>query len=1048
MKTLRYLGISAAVLIALLFITVLIFLQLDPNHYKGFIEQQVSELTGREFRIDGNLQIEFSLQPSIRVEKVSFANTDWGRQPDMLSLDLLQLRIQLRPLLDRQLIVEQLLLENVYLSVEQDEQGHLNWQLEKLSSSDEQSTPEPADGEPFQMPVLPVLKDIRFDTINVYYHDAGEPIESDILLDELRLSNAGIDEAINISASGQVNGHPYALSGKTEFLSEVTSENLIDQGVSIKIDADALGIIASVDGVIKHPAEASGINIDASIEAEDLDHSFTILTGQSIYQYLHKDDQALSLSLSASLSDDDRRYILSDLSVNMAGSDISGDISYRDGASRPEIIAELSSGKIDLDRILPETAEARTDDERTESSGSEPLTKITLPTAKLPLHLLGTVDAKIKYTIGEFHYDIYSPRSISLDASLSDRILEVRTFDLKLDGTPIRSSLKLDATTPPAKHQLTLGIEQLQLQSLAERLEVDQIDSGIFTAIMDLSSRGDNVDSIVRSLSGEANLRLSESVLKQAIDDRTYTANINKLEILFSGMGKPTTYRLTGAIDEQPIALDGRLDSPQAILDNSPVDIGLKLSAVKADLRLTGRIDRPLQADRAELDIDLQLPRPRQSIIALSTLIPAVELKQATPKHPTKLVAQVTAMNKAYDIKKLRLDIGQSDLSGDVSVDLTGDKPSIIADFESDLIDLNELVPATRITAQDQAPPEESPLGTKEPVDEKTAKRLFPDEPLPTLAALDEFELDLDYQLKKLTSNQQTIDNVLLHMRLKDSLLIIDPISIDFAKGTIHSRLELNTVGTPRFMFENEVIKLDYDRLMAILGTKEYARGEMDAKVELNGSGESIREMMASLDGSIRMTTVDGELNSESLKLLSKDIVSVIPFTDTSNRQKINCGVVQMNIKDGIASTHSMVINTGAISALGTGDIDLTDETLSLYVAPRTQRTSFIDIALVPVNITGPLNNPSVRPDVAGSTLSTTRTATNVGLTIATGGIWLLAEGMTKDLWSRFVDDTDYCAEALAGKKIVPRRIDLAAEKEKAEQKEIDEALGDDDYEW
>jgi uncharacterized protein involved in outer membrane biogenesis len=279
---------------------------------------------------------------------------------------------------------------------------------------------------------------------------------------------------------------------------------------------------------------------------------------------------------------------------------------------------------------------------------------------------------------------------------------------------------------------------------------------------------------------------------------------------------------------------------------------------------------------------------------------------------------------------------------------------------------------------------------------------------------------------------------------LKDSHLIIDPLSIDFSQGTIITKLELVSDKKLHFELDTEIIKLRYDRLMAILGTREYAKGELDAQLKLVGYGDTMSSLMASLNGSVRMTTVDGVLDSNSLKYLSKDLMSTLPFTDTSDRQNIKCGVMQFNISDGVAVAHSMVVNTGAVSALGTGSVDLKKETLSLYVAPRSKRTSVLKIALVPVNITGPLSSPSVTPDVAGSTISTTKTATNISLTVVTGGVWLLAEGLTNDLWDKFVDDTDYCARALAGDRIEPARIKLESEDDEDEDDES-EFLGDEE---
>jgi uncharacterized protein involved in outer membrane biogenesis len=1055
LKTLRYIGIFTAVVISLLLLTILIIPQIDANRFKGVIETQISELTGRQFTIEGELYIEYTLPPLIRAEKIRFSNSDWGKQPDMLSIDLIQLKTKLIPLFDGELIIDQLLVEGAYISVEHNSQGEINWQLDKLASTEPPVT-DAEQSERFQMPVLPVLKDIRFDNVNFYYLDEKDGIESDVIIDQFRIANAGIDEAINLSASGQVNQNPYSFSAKTEFLSQVTKQNLIDQGVAVKLHADALDVVIAIDGTIRHPAEARGIEIDAMIDADDLDNTFKILTGQSIYKYLRQSEQPLAVKASAKLKDSDDSYRLSGLSLKLAGNDVAGDLSYRDRDGRPQIMADLKSDRIDLNQILPDSRRAqpakqsaKQEAATTTDSKTKPVSSIQLPKQKLPFDLLNMVDAEIKFRITEFHYDDYSPRSITLDARLNDRRLEVQTLDLEVDGTPIRSSLKIDSKTEPVQLHATLGIEKLQLQPLAHKLDIGQLKSGILTSIINLKSSGDNIDAIVRKLSGEANFRLSDTRIEHAIDGQTRLADIENLEVIFTGMKQTLKLELTGKVDSQSVALSAVIDPPLAILDNTILETSIKLEAVKTRLAIDGRVDKPLSMENAQLKIGMDIPQPRQTVLALSEIIPGVQLTNLTPKLPTRIQTGLHATSGGiYDLRNLRIDVGRNDLSGDIHIELGDDKPSIQADLVSESINLNELVPATRINPQEETVVDESPFGTEETQTTTERKKIFPDKPLPALKALDEFELDLDYQLKQLTSNQQTIDNIVLRLVLKDSLLTIDPVQIDFAEGTIRSRLEVNTVGTPRFTLDKKIIKVDYDRLMAIMGTKEYARGEMDAEIRLSGNGETIRELMASLDGMIRVTTVDGELNNESLKLLSQDIVSVIPFTDNSSRQKIHCGVVQMNIEDGIASTHSMVINTGAISALGTGDINLANETLSLYVAPRTKRTSVIKLALVPVNITGPLSTPSVRPDVAGSTISTTKTATNVGLAIATGGIWLLAEGLTNDLWDQFIDNTDYCEKALAGEKIVPRRIDLAAEKKKAEQKEIDELLDDEGYDW
>jgi len=1018
----RYLWITITVLIGLLLLLVLIISQVNLNQFKETIETQITELTGRQLNLDGNLHLELSLHPALSIENASFANAPWGKQPHMLSLEKLYVKIDLMPIFDKQLVVEQLLLDGVDLSVEINTEGQINWQLEKFSGIEQSTVIEKTESKPFQLPFLPILKQVKFDTVRFYYNDSMSEIQTDIVVESLRLSNPGINKAINFSANGSVNQHPFEFTGETSFLTEVTTQNLMDQGLKIKASADALGITLAVDGEIEDPVAVEGINVAILLEADDLDKTFTIATGKSIYQFLRKSSKPLSLNLSARLKDITGGYALSKIKFNLADNNLNGELSFFDHPDRPEIIAKLDSRKININQLLPEKSKQRKQSKKntgTESPG------IKLPETALPFDLLKSLDADINLTIGEVLIDEFNPATIILNASLKDGLLKVKRLDLNLGGAPIRSSLTIDSREKTPRISIRLDINNLQLGLITQQLQLDQIKTGTLQSKINLKTRGKNIKSLLLGLKGEANFQLDDVSLEQQIKDRIHKATIKQLNLNYFGINEPLKYNMNGNIDREPLTLSGQLESPASIINNKTLGVKLKLDIFNADLEIEGSIDNPLQADSAKLNFTLDIPEPRTSIIQISHLVPKVQLNEKTPKLPVTLQGLLTVSPDTYRFENLQIKAGDSDLSGNIFTDLRGEKPFIDAKLESQLLDLNALVPATRRKITDETHHTEPPLDDEEEIDETETTKIFSTEPLPAFDALDNIDINLIYNLKKLTSNKQSINNIYLNLALKNGLLRLAPLSIELANGTIESKLELSTINKPHFKLDTKIIKLNYGRLMKMLGTKEYARGELDAEINLTGEGDSIRTLMASLNGTVRVTTVNGVLDSDSLKLLSRDLVSIIPFTDTSNRQKINCGVVQFDIQEGIATTHSMVVNTGAISALGTGDINLANETLSLYIAPRSKRTSVIKIALVPVNITGPLSSPTVTPDIAGSTISTTRTATNIGLTIATGGVWLLAEGFTNDLWDKFIDNTDYCARALAGDRIVPTRIKL-----------------------
>lgn len=1071
----RYLGLSLAAFISfllilplILFLLSLAFNQMDQNRFRSSIEQQVSELTGRQLKIDGDLHLELSLQPSLSIEKVTFANATWSDRPQMLTLDKLYLKADLLPLFQDRLVVEQLVLQGAEISIENNPDAQLNWQLQTITADSPDRQADTADKPPLQLPYLPVLKQLQFDTIHIYYSDAVSAIRTDTSIDKLTLMNPDNAKATAIEATGSINQHPFSITGQSRFLADVTPENFTEQSLELTLAVDALYLDLNVSGEIANPAAGNGIDAVLSLHADDLEQTFIAATGQSIYRYIKKSDQPLVLDLSAKLSDiasdhspdgqkfsgnehnnhEFNSYELNDIRLKLGDNDLGGKLSYREGRERPMVKAELASRNLDINALLADDVnhDARKQQQSASTKGRPRQTGITLPDTPLPFAMLSSLDADIKLNIDVLRIDVFTPEAIKLDATLRSGLLTVKQLDLKLNKSAIRSSIIIDSRNDRTRIKSTLITDRLPLRPIMNRLQIDQLKSGTLHTRLNLHTRGNTIKSLVFNLKGNSDVRLDHAVLQTTARKSDHTARIKQLNMHFKDMREPLAFDLDATVDDEALSLSGKLNSITSLLHNRPTDITLDLAALKSMLTAQGRIDRPIDADSADIEISLHIPDPKTTVLKLSHFIPEIKQNEKLAGVPIEVHSKLTASTHRYHFDNLSLKAGNSDLSGSILADLSSTKPFIDASLESRLIDLNALVPATRLE-NDNTGKNARSRPDEDQSDKSSDVKLFSDKPLPAFGILDEFDINLAYTLQKLTSNDQVIDNITLKLTLKDSLLTLDPLQIDFSGGTIYSKLSLSAIGKPRIRLDTRISKLDYDRLMTILGTREYARGKMDAEIVLDGEGRSVSELMASLNGMVRATTVDGILDSDSLKLLSQDIVSIIPFTDSSNRQKIYCGVIQFDIKNGIATSHAMVINTGAISALGTGDIDLKDETIDMYVAPRSKRTSVIKIALVPVNITGPLSDPSVTPDLAGSTISTTKTAANIGLTIATSGIWLLAEGFTNDLWDKFIDDTDYCARALAGDRIAPQRIRLQEESTSEDNDDTD-LFDDDDGGW
>ena len=193
-------------------------------------------------------------------------------------------------------------------------------------------------------------------------------------------------------------------------ISTIPGGNVVEMG-------DALGVKLIVDGVIKDPISVEGVNIDVSLNTADLNETFMLATGQSLYQYLPKSDEALLLAFTANLADVARGYELSAMKLKLADTDVAGDLSYVNQAGRSLVTAKLHSDKVNLNRFVAKLtgeADPPINKERPENNKNA---AIELPDTELPFELLKSLDAVIEYSIGQFQFSQFEPKAIKLNAT-------------------------------------------------------------------------------------------------------------------------------------------------------------------------------------------------------------------------------------------------------------------------------------------------------------------------------------------------------------------------------------------------------------------------------------------------------------------------------------------------------------------------------------------------------------------------------------------------------------------------------------------------------
>ena len=160
-----------------------------------------------------------------------------------------------------------------------------------------------------------------------------------------------------------------------------------------------------------------------------------------------------------------------------------------------------------------------------------------------------------------------------------------------------------------------------------------------------------------------------------------------------------------------------------------------------------------------------------------------------------------------------------------------------------------------------------------------------------------------------------------------------------------------------------EVLNLDYGHLQEAVTDGAFAHGDADIHLTLEGKGRSESELRRSLQGRLSVIAAKGELTSSSLNFWGGGLVNaLIPNKDKAKELRLNCALMDFDIKQGIGKAKSLFLDTKRVQVVGKGKFNLVDETIDLVLTPNAKSTALFDVATA-INVTGPLTDPKVSPN-------------------------------------------------------------------------------------
>lgn len=442
----------------------------------------------------------------------------------------------------------------------------------------------------------------------------------------------------------------------------------------------------------------------------------------------------------------------------------------------------------------------------------------------------------------------------------------------------------------------------------------------------------------------------------------------------------PLKISIDGEFNKAPFKVSGTvgaladLQAPKA-----PFPIDIEASAGGATIKAKGSIAQPA----AVKGIDLNLSVEGKTLADLAVFAPGLPVI-----GPYSLSGHVGDKDANIVVSQLKAALGKSDLAGDVTL-VKADRPTIKANLTSNVIDLAELQGAAggNASAPGAAGGGDTKAGGKiesGPAAKANDGRLFSDAPLP-VAGLKAANADVKIAAAKILSNGPPLQNVNVTLSLVNGKLTINPLTADVVGGHIDGNTVLDASGaTPMLALNAKAKDLDVATLVKDMKVEQKVTGKANFEGVANGTGESVRAIMAGLDGHTDLRIDDMRVDNTLMKIVMADLAKAV--VGQGDASKIRCVVSKFDISKGLATSKQLTIDTESVTIQGKGTINLGTEQLDLYLDPSPKAAAVADLA-IPVRVGGTLASPKAAPDAAALAKKLGSTVTGVAGAVTGGGI-------------------------------------------------------------
>jgi uncharacterized protein involved in outer membrane biogenesis len=425
-------------------------------------------------------------------------------------------------------------------------------------------------------------------------------------------------------------------------------------------------------------------------------------------------------------------------------------------------------------------------------------------------------------------------------------------------------------------------------------------------------------------------------------DDKLFTDG----EIVVDAKGTYAAAPITGRF------IGGALLSLRDPATPYPIDLHIQNGTTTASL--VGTIENPETFAGAHLKLSFAGQNMADLYQLTGVPIPA------TP--PFSLTGNLDYSKSAIRFDDFSGRVGSSDLEGSIAEIPGSPRRQINADLTSRRVDLTDLAGFLGGTPGKTTTPGQDAATREKVAAANASPSLLPEQTF-NLPKINIANVDLRYRGEHIINRDVPLDNIEVHLIIKDGRITVDPLNFGVGGGTVASDFDLDPVDNVLHTRANiDFRRLSLARLMA--ATHSFAgSGTVGGSAHLVTTGNSVATMLGRGNGGLQLFMQHGGNISALLVDLAGLQVgdAILSALGVPNQTNVQCLVSDFVLTDGVVDTKALLLATPEANILGDGSVNLAAQTLDLHL--HTDATHFsIGSLSTPINIGGTLKHPSVLP--------------------------------------------------------------------------------------